>query len=107
MDDGERVRLSGINTPERGECYYQEAKDRLIELVLDKDVYLERDKTNRGNYGRLLRYIYRNNVLVNKVLVREGYADAYDKYKYDTKRFDELDEAEQKAKASNLGMWAC
>jgi len=107
LDNGERIRFSGINTPEKGECYYQEAKDRLAELILNKEVYLERDKTNRGNYGRLLRYVYVNNILVNKVMVREGYADAYDKYAYDTKRFDELDAAEQIAKAEKLGRWNC
>ena len=39
----ERIRMSGINTPETGECYYQEAKDRLTELTLGKEVYLEPD----------------------------------------------------------------
>ena len=34
LDVYERVRLSGINTPETDECYYQEAKDRLTELTL-------------------------------------------------------------------------
>lgn len=108
LENSQRVRLSGINTPETGECYYQEAKDKLAELTLDKEVFLEKDRTDTDKYGRLLRYIYypKGN-LVNKILVEEGYADAYDKYKDDTKRFAILDAAEQRAKKSNLGMWAC
>ena len=58
LNNSERVRFSGINTPEKGECYYQEAKDILGSIVLGKEVYLERDRTNKGKYGRLLRYVY-------------------------------------------------
>ena len=107
LDVHERVRLSGINTPERGECYYKEATERLEELVLGKEVFLERDRSNRGNYGRLLRYIYVDDILVNKVLVEEGYAKVYDKYKDDTKRYKELKLSESIAKANNLGVWNC
>ena len=46
----ERIRFSGINTPETGECYYQEAKERLEKLILDEYVYLEKDLTNKDKY---------------------------------------------------------
>ncbi|MAG20467.1 hypothetical protein CL618_03480 [archaeon] len=103
----ETIRLSGINTPETGECYYQEAKDALTELTLDKDIFLEKDKTNRGKYGRLLRYIYINDLLINSYLVENGYARVYDKYAYDTKRYEELKEKEKIAISKNLGVWSC
>lgn len=108
LENAKRIRLSGLNTPETGECGYLDAKKRLEELVLGKEVYLERDRTNEDKYGRLLRYIYypKGN-LVNKILVEEGYAEAYDKYKDDTKRYSELDAAEQRAKARNLRIWNC
>jgi endonuclease YncB( thermonuclease family) len=51
----ERLRFSGVNTPETNECYYQEATDELKKLILNKEVYLQQDKTDRGKYGRLLR----------------------------------------------------
>lgn len=103
----ERIRFSGINTPERGECYYKESKDKLFELTYGKDVFLEKDRSDRGKYGRLLRYVYVNNINVNKLLVEEGYARVYDKYKYDTKRYDELKEVEKIAIENNLGVWSC
>lgn len=102
-----RVRFSGINTPETGECYYKEAKDKLTNLVLNKEVYTEMDKTDKDKYDRSLRYIYLNNTLINKFLVTYGYAKVYDKYKTDTKRYKELKKAEKNAISNNLGVWSC
>lgn len=102
-----RVRFSGINTPERGECYYKEAKEKLSELILDKEVYVERDISDKGNYGRYLRYVYVNGTFVNGVLVEEGYAKVYEKYSYDTKRYYQLKDLEEIAVEKNLGVWSC
>lgn len=107
LENGERVRLSGINTPETGECYYQEAKNKLAKLVLEKEVYLERDYSNRGKYGRLLRYIYVDDIMVNSVLVLNGYAEVYHKYKDDTMRYEELSKLEEIAIEENRGLWNC
>lgn len=102
-----RIRLSGINTPEKGECYYKEAKEKLKELTYGKEVYLERDITNIDKYGRALRYIYVGDLSVSSYLVEKGYAKVFDKYKDDTKKYDELKEVEKIAIANNLGVWAC
>lgn len=107
LNTTEHVRLSGINTPERGECYYKEAKDKLTELVFGKEVLLERDISNRDKYKRLLRYILVNNTTANFVLVKEGYAQVYDKYSYDTKYYLQLKEVEVFPKESKLGLWNC
>ncbi len=110
LNNNERIRMSGINTPETGECYYQEAKERLAELVLNKYVYVETDRSDKDKYGRLLRYIYLNEtdlVFVNGILVEGGFGRVYDKYKSDTKRYGELKKFEEKAKENNLGVWDC
>src|SRR3989344_1268163 len=110
LNNDERIRMSGINTPETGECYYQEAKEKLAGLVLNKKVYLETDRSNEDKYGRLLRYIYLNEtdlVFVNGVLVEGGFARVYDKYKSDTKRYNELKKIEDIAKENNIGVWNC
>lgn len=107
LNNSQRVRFSGINTPETGECYYQEAKDKLTKMVLEKDVFLEKDKSNVGKYGRLLRYVYMDNKLINAFLVEEGYARVFDKYKEDTKKYKELKELESIAKANKAGLWSC
>ena len=107
LNNGDRVRFSGINTPETGECYHDEAWDRLKSLVLNKEVFIEQDKTDIDKYGRKLRYIYVNDTLVNGVLVYEGYARVYDKYREDTGRYDQLKELEKNAVKDKLGVWGC
>lgn len=107
LNNSARIRLSGIDTPETGDCYYQEAKDALEHLVLEKEVWLEQDKSNRGKYGRLLRYIYTEDEFVNGVLIYNGYGRVHDKYKNDTKRHSQLKELEKHAVKNNLGLWNC
>lgn len=107
LNNSARIRLSGINTPEKGDCYYNEAKQALIKLTLNKEVFLEKDKTNVGKYGRLLRYIHVENNSVNSILVYNGYAEVYDKYKNDTKKYSYLKELEKHAIQNKLGVWNC
>jgi len=107
LNDSKRIRFSGINTPETGECYYQEAKDKLTELVLEKDVFLEKDISDTGKYGRLLRYVYIDDMMLNAFLVENGYARVFDKYKEDTKKYEELKQLESIAKINKLGLWSC
>ena len=102
-----RIRLSGMNTPETGECYYEEAKEKLQELVLYQEVFLESDMTDTDKYGRLLRYIYTNTTFINGYLVSEGYARVFDKYNETTKYYFELKELEKEAQAQEKGIWNC
>ncbi len=71
------VRLLGINTPERGEPYYQEAKEFLENLVLNKTVRLEFGKDKTDKYDRTLAYVYINRENVNLKLIEEGFANYY------------------------------
>ena len=107
LNTTEKIRLSGIDTAEKDNCYYAEAKSRLTDLTLQKEVFLEKDITNRDKYRRLLRYVYLNNTNVNFLLVQEGYAQVYDKYSYDTKYYLKLKEIEAPAKEQRLGIWNC
>ncbi len=79
---GQRVRYIGINTSELAtakkpdECFARAASDKNKELVEGKTIRLEKDISNTDKYGRLLRYIYLNDLMVNDYLVKEGYAKA-------------------------------
>ena len=77
LENGERVRLLGINTPEKGEICDLEAKDFLEQQVLGKEITLEVGKSNRDKYNRQLRYLWDNNKLINAELVKEGLAHVY------------------------------
>jgi len=88
----ESVRLLGINTPERGEKYYQEAKAFLSDLVLNETIKLEKVGSNKDKYYRLLRYVFLSNKNVNVELVKAGFANYYF-YSGKDKYTDELEKA--------------
>jgi hypothetical protein len=71
------VRLLGINTPEKGEVYYSEAKNLTERYVLNKTVELEFGNEKRDLYNRLLAYVSLNNENINKELIRNGFASPY------------------------------
>ncbi len=100
----ERVRLIGINTPESGECFADEARDALVDLVAGEQVRLEQDVSERDTYGRLLAYVSVDGEDVNTALVRNGFAIARS-YPPDTARDDELAAAQQEAQREDAGMW--
>jgi len=77
LKTGERVRLLGINTPEKGQPCYEQATNRLKELVVGKQVMLESDVVDKDQYSRMLRYIFVDDTHVNLIMVREGYAHVY------------------------------
>ncbi len=71
------IRLLGINSPEKGEKYYSEAKEFLEELILNETVRLEFRKDREDKYGRTLAYLYFKEDNINKKIVEEGYANFY------------------------------
>ena len=107
LNTTEHVRLSGINTPEKGECYYQEAKNALTNLTYHKNVYLEKDFSNKDKYGRLLRYVSVDGLSVNEFLIQEGYAKVFDKYANDTKKYASFKHIESPVQEEGKGVWSC
>jgi len=72
-----KIRLLGINSPEKGEKYYQEAKDFLEEKVLNKTIGLEYGKDKKDRYERILAYLYLNRENINLKIVEQGLANYY------------------------------
>ncbi len=54
----------------------KEAYERNRELVEGKTVFLEKDLMQIDNQGRLLRYVYNDDTMVNALLIREGLVKA-------------------------------
>ncbi|MFH1787192.1 MAG: thermonuclease family protein [archaeon] len=71
------IRLLGINSPEKGEKYYNESKEFLEKLILDKEVRFEFGKEKYDQYKRILAYVYINNMNINIELVKNGFANFY------------------------------
>jgi len=102
-----RVRYIGIDTPERGACYYAEAKAQNETLVLGQRVRLERDVSETDRYGRLLRYVWIGEYFVNAALVADGYAMVYT-YPPDVRYADTFLALQQEARNAGRGLWiAC
>jgi micrococcal nuclease len=113
LDDGRRVRLLQIDTPElgSGECFSRAARTALLRLApVGSTVSLQADAAldRVDRYGRLLRYVFRGSTNVNLELVRRGAAAPYF-YRGDRGRYaSRLLAAARAAKAARRGLWgAC
>ena len=102
---GETVRLLGINASETSEPGADIAKDALILLTFNKDVYLKRDVSDKDDYGRILRYVYVGDKFINAELVIMGYVETRF-YPPDTLYRKELEELEQIACRNRRGLWS-
>ena len=111
-DDGEKVRLLGINAPEvahdnePGQPLGEEAGNRLRALVLGQEVRLQTDEVHRDVYGRLLAHVYlRDGTWIDGLLVKEGLAHVY-LFPPNFLHADALLREEDTARSSRLGIWA-
>lgn len=110
--DGQKkaVRYIGINTPETvhpskpAECFGKEASDKNKALVEGTYVRLEKDISETDKYGRLLRYVYIGDTMINKALVEGGYAHV-STYPPDVRHTEEFRKAEESARESKSGLW--
>ena len=87
------------------ECYGREASEANKKLVEGKFIRLEKDVSEVDRYGRLLRYVYVNDLFVNDYLVRQGFAHAVT-YPPDVKYQDLFRQAETEARENNRGLWS-
>jgi len=103
--DQERIRLAGIDCPERGQAFGTKAKEALARLAAGKDVTVEWGKRDR--YGRIVGKVIADGEDVNLALVREGMCWWYRKYAHEQTPADRVlyEDAEAKAREKRLGLW--
>ncbi len=107
----EKVRLVGIDTPEKDgpyttlEPYGNEATARTMELALKKVVKLSYGgSTMRDKYKRLLAHVtLPDGRILNEILLNEGFAEAYRKFSYTNK--EKYLELERRARKKCKGLW--
>lgn len=110
----EMVRLLGIDTPETVhptkpvECFGPEASARTKELLAKgTTARIERDVEARDHFGRLLLFIFVGDVMVNEVLLREGFARPLS-IAPNVARAAEFDRLASEARNQGVGLWgAC
>lgn len=65
-----RVRLMGVDTPQMGKCLSLEAKEKLVNLVLAKEVRVEDQFSDP--YGRIMANVFVGNEFINKEMLASG-----------------------------------
>lgn len=125
LSDGERVRLLGIDTPEKyesgkldrdAESSGQDKKtimklgklagDYVRNFVEGKTVILEKEPnySDKDKNGRLLRWVYlEDGTFVNGKIVRDGYAYVFEKFP--VSKMDELRKYQREARENKRGLW--
>ena len=105
-----KVRLLAVDSPEidKNDAYAHEAKDFTCNILSNsKQIYLEYDKNSdrTDKYDRLLAWVWADDILLQKELIKEGYASLsylYGDYKYTS----ELSLYESEAKNKKLNIWS-
>lgn len=125
LSDGEKVRLLGIDTPEKyesgkldrdAESSGQDKKtimklgklagDYVRNFVEGKTVILEKEPnySDKDKNGRLLRWVYlEDGTFVNGKIVRDGYAYVFEKFP--VSKMDELRKYQKEARENKRGLW--
>ena len=124
LENGERVRLIGIDTPEMHESnkLYRDSQKTNMDidtikalgrksylftkdLVEGKRVRLEFDLEKRDKYKRLLAYVYlKDATFVNAEIVKQGYASLMT-YPPNVKYADEFLKLYREARENKRGLW--
>ena len=108
LNGNEKLRLLGIDCPEKGDIFHDSALAVLSKLVLNREITLKFDNRRRDGYGRLLAYIYVDTLLVNAYILRNGLAAVYlfpDNQK-NVAMSNRLIEAQREAILENRGIWS-
>jgi endonuclease YncB( thermonuclease family) len=100
-----KVRLSGIDAPEKSQPFGNRSKESLSELVFKKSVTVDGDKKDR--YGRSVGKVIANGLDVNLIQIERGMAWFYRQYQREQSPEDRklYDAAEAEAKRVQLGFW--
>lgn len=114
LDNGERVRLIGVDTPEKfetaklerdsiksGQSHESiqeqgEKASRFTQSLCEgKRCWLEYDREERDHYGRTLAYVHlEDGKVVNEEIVRSGYGRAYTRFPFRyAQRYRDLERA--------------
>lgn len=95
-----RVRLEGIDAPERGQNFSTKSRDVLKALVVGKEALVQKTGTDEGN--KILGIVIVGNTTINAEMVEQGWAWYFEEHGENTI----LARLEQEARAAKRGLWA-
>lgn len=101
-----KIRLSGIDAPEKKQAFGNKSKEALSALVFNKQVAVEFNK--RDKYGRTVGKIMVDGIDANLEQIKAGMAWHYKQYEREQPEADRITyaHAEEQAQATRRGLWA-
>jgi hypothetical protein len=101
LNNGDTIRLLGIDAPEKGDVLYDRVGYELQRKITGRQLIFEGNTEDK--YGRKLREVYAEGTHVNVELVREGWARTF--MLENTKYKPLLDKAQEEARIERKGIW--
>ena len=98
-----KIRLYGIDCPEKNQDFGQKAKQFASDMVFGKTVQVEVATTDR--YGRTVGIVGIDSKTLNEELIRSGYAWVYTQY-CDRPICSKWKELERQSRLQKKGLWA-
>ncbi len=105
LSDDRRVRLLGLDTPEKGEPFSETAKAFADSVLRGRAVRLETGKEAIDKYGRILAYVHINSILYNELLLKRGLARVY-LFRKNDRYNSRLIAAQKEARKNRVGVWS-
>jgi len=99
----EKIRLYGIDTPEKGQDFGQKARDLTSALVAGRNVEVELKDVDR--YGRVVGLVKVDGQNLNELIIQNGYAWVYQQYCKERFCSDWI-KSEGIARQQKKGMWS-
>jgi micrococcal nuclease len=107
LDNAKSIRLYGINCPEKGQKFFQEAIDLSTKLALNNQIRLDyQPNYEKDRWGRIAAYVFINDTFLNEHLIRQGFCEVtIYKKRAKLKYQDQLLNAQNQAKQEKIGKW--
>ena len=101
-----KIRLGGIDAPEKKQIYGDKSTQNLTNLIAGKNVEVEYSK--RCRYGRIIGKLIKDGQDINLLQIKQGYAWHYKYYQKDQSKLDRMlySSAEIEARKKTLGLWS-
>lgn len=100
LQDGRRVRLLGVDAPEKNRCFAEESRQKLEALTLSKHIRITDIATD--DFGRQLGLIYVGNTIIQNELISGGFV----KFTGTSSQKALFEESSSRAKEQQLGIYS-
>ena len=98
-----KIRLYGIDAPENGQAFGQQAKEVATALIAGRRVDIEKKDTDR--YGRMVGLVHVDGQSLNELIIQNGYAWVYPQYCKE-QFCSQWQQAEAEARQRKKGLWS-